>query len=260
MYSLEQFEQAKTHDKLWNAAQLELVHGGKMHGFMRMYWAKKILEWTKTPEQALEFAIHLNDKYSLDGRTRTGTSGARGPSSACTTRGGRSARCSGRSGSMALSGCEKKFKIPDYIARVNQLVAAVKAGEKHSAASNPGRFHIDFDAAISKGGGGRGRVGRVRGRRRPGREEEREELSTVGGRVRGGADADGQGGDGGERGGRGARGGRPGRAPRRPRHGRAPRGYRRRQEVKRLSKSEGNAELAAKAKAVVNAWKKIVVG
>ena len=64
--------QGKTHDTLWNAAQLELVHGGKMHGFMRMYWAKKILEWTTTPEQALEWSIFLNDKYSLDGRDPNG--------------------------------------------------------------------------------------------------------------------------------------------------------------------------------------------
>jgi deoxyribodipyrimidine photo-lyase len=65
--------QAKTHDELWNAAQLELVHGGKIHGFMRMYWAKKILEWTTAPEQALEWAIFLNDKYSLDGRDPNGS-------------------------------------------------------------------------------------------------------------------------------------------------------------------------------------------
>ena len=64
--------QAKTHDELWNAGQLEMVHGGKMHGFMRMYWAKKILEWTKTPAQALEWAIYLNDKYQLDGRDPNG--------------------------------------------------------------------------------------------------------------------------------------------------------------------------------------------
>ena len=47
VYTLAQLEAGKTHDRLWNAAQLEMVHGGKMHGFMRMYWAKKILEWTE---------------------------------------------------------------------------------------------------------------------------------------------------------------------------------------------------------------------
>jgi len=62
LYTKEELEGAKTHDDLWNAAQKELTHFGKMHGFMRMYWAKKILEWTASPEQALEYAIYLNDK------------------------------------------------------------------------------------------------------------------------------------------------------------------------------------------------------
>ncbi|MGQ9818001.1 MAG: deoxyribodipyrimidine photo-lyase, partial [bacterium] len=72
IYSLEEFEQAKTHDKLWNAAQMEMVTTGKMHGYMRMYWAKKILEWSKNPEDALSTAIYLNDKYELDGRDPNG--------------------------------------------------------------------------------------------------------------------------------------------------------------------------------------------
>ena len=71
-YELKDFEQARTVDDLWNAAQLQLMKEGKMHGFMRMYWAKKILEWAKTPEEALEIAILLNDKYSLDGRDPNG--------------------------------------------------------------------------------------------------------------------------------------------------------------------------------------------
>ncbi|CAI5496395.1 unnamed protein product [Closterium sp. Naga37s-1] len=62
VYTAEQWEAAKTHDQLWNAAQLELVHYGKMHGFMRMYWAKKILEWSESPEEALRIAIEQNDK------------------------------------------------------------------------------------------------------------------------------------------------------------------------------------------------------
>ncbi len=68
IYSLKEFEEAKTHEDLWNAAQKELVFKGKMHGYMRMYWAKKILEWSSTPEEALKIAIYLNDKYELDGR------------------------------------------------------------------------------------------------------------------------------------------------------------------------------------------------
>ena len=51
---LKQFEQAKTHEDLWNAAQMEMITTGKMHGYMRMYWAKKILEWSKSPEEAIK--------------------------------------------------------------------------------------------------------------------------------------------------------------------------------------------------------------
>jgi deoxyribodipyrimidine photo-lyase len=72
IYSLEELEQARTHEELWNACQLKLVKHGKMHGYMRMYWAKKILEWTASPAQALEYAIYLNDRYSLDGRDPNG--------------------------------------------------------------------------------------------------------------------------------------------------------------------------------------------
>lgn len=74
-YSLKQFEEAKTHEDLWNAAQQEMITTGKMHGYMRMYWAKKILEWTKSPEDALKIAIYLNDKYELDGRDPNGYTG-----------------------------------------------------------------------------------------------------------------------------------------------------------------------------------------
>lgn len=71
-YSTVQLENAKSHDDLWNSAQMQLLDEGKMHGFLRMYWAKKILEWTKSPEEALETAIYLNDKYSLDGKDPNG--------------------------------------------------------------------------------------------------------------------------------------------------------------------------------------------
>jgi len=67
-YSLEELELAKTHDPYWNAAQKEMVIKGKMHGYMRMYWGKKIIEWTKNPETAFSNALYLNNKYQLDGR------------------------------------------------------------------------------------------------------------------------------------------------------------------------------------------------
>lgn len=66
-YSREQWEKAETHDELWNASQNQLRHVGKIHGYMRMYWAKKLLEWSASPEEALETGIYLNDTYSVDG-------------------------------------------------------------------------------------------------------------------------------------------------------------------------------------------------
>jgi deoxyribodipyrimidine photo-lyase len=75
LYTLEELEQAKTHDPYWNAAQREMVTKGKMHGYMRMYWGKKILEWSKTPEEAYRAALYLNNKYELDGRDPNGFTG-----------------------------------------------------------------------------------------------------------------------------------------------------------------------------------------
>ena len=72
IYSLKQFEEGKTHDPIWNAAQLQMVKSGYMHGYVRMYWAKKILEWSKTPQDAIKTAIYLNDKYELDGQDPNG--------------------------------------------------------------------------------------------------------------------------------------------------------------------------------------------
>ncbi len=68
LYSLEQLRDARTHDELWNAAQSEMVRTGFMHNRMRMYWGKKILEWSPNPAVAFERTIILNDSYELDGR------------------------------------------------------------------------------------------------------------------------------------------------------------------------------------------------
>jgi deoxyribodipyrimidine photo-lyase len=68
VYSVSEFEYAKTHDPYWNAAQKEMLITGKMHGYMRMYWGKKILEWSKNPKQGFRIALYLNNKYELDGR------------------------------------------------------------------------------------------------------------------------------------------------------------------------------------------------
>jgi deoxyribodipyrimidine photo-lyase len=74
-YSLDELEQAATHDPYWNAAQQEMMKTGKMQGYMRMYWGKKILEWSKTPQDAYAAALHLNNKYEIDGRDPNGYAG-----------------------------------------------------------------------------------------------------------------------------------------------------------------------------------------
>jgi deoxyribodipyrimidine photo-lyase len=68
LYSEEDFEAAQTHDGLWNAAQTQLVTEGRMDPYLRMLWGKKILEWSASPQRALNLMIHLNNKYALDGR------------------------------------------------------------------------------------------------------------------------------------------------------------------------------------------------
>jgi deoxyribodipyrimidine photo-lyase len=68
VYSRDEFEFAKTHDALWNATQKELLLRGKIHGYYRMYWGKKIIEWSRTCEEALATMIYLHDRYALDGR------------------------------------------------------------------------------------------------------------------------------------------------------------------------------------------------
>ena len=75
LYSPKQLEDAGTHDALWNAAQMQMVTRGWMHNYMRIYWAKKILEWTRTPAEAYRIAVDLNDKYELDGRDPNGYAG-----------------------------------------------------------------------------------------------------------------------------------------------------------------------------------------
>jgi deoxyribodipyrimidine photo-lyase len=75
LYSLEQMELAKTHDPIWNAAQRQLVREGRIHNYLRMLWGKKILQWSPTPQTALQSLIHLNNKYALDGRDPNSYSG-----------------------------------------------------------------------------------------------------------------------------------------------------------------------------------------
>jgi deoxyribodipyrimidine photo-lyase len=121
-YTRQQFEAGKTHEKLWNAAQLEMVYFGKMHGFMRMYWAKKILEWSKSPTEALETAIYLNDKYSLDGRDPNGYAGCAWAIAGLHDQGWRERPVFGKIRYMNHAGCKRKFNVEKYVGNVQKLV------------------------------------------------------------------------------------------------------------------------------------------
>lgn len=117
VYSLKEFEQGKTHEDLWNAAQIEMVKTGKMHGYMRMYWAKKILEWSKSPEEAMRIAIYLNDKYELDGRDPNGYTGIAWSIGGVHDRPWFERPVYGKIRYMNRNGAEKKFDIKSYIGK-----------------------------------------------------------------------------------------------------------------------------------------------
>lgn len=115
LYSRDEFESGQTHDPLWNSCQQEMVNTGKMHGYMRMYWAKKILEWTKTPEQAIEFAVYLNDKYELDGRDPNGYTGIMWSMGGLHDRPWKERSIFGTVRYMSYNGCKRKFNVDQYI-------------------------------------------------------------------------------------------------------------------------------------------------
>ena len=115
VYNLKTFESATTHDELWNAAQIEMARTGKMHGFMRMYWAKKILEWSESPEQALETAIFLNDRYELDGRDPNGYVGCTWSIGGVHDRPWFERAVYGKVRYMSADGAARKFKVESYI-------------------------------------------------------------------------------------------------------------------------------------------------
>jgi deoxyribodipyrimidine photo-lyase len=115
VYSKQEFELAHTHDKLWNAAQLEMIKTGKMHGYMRMYWAKKILEWTKDVETAFKIAIYLNDKYELDGRDPNGYAGIAWSLGGVHDRAWSERAVFGKIRYMNENGCRRKFDVDAYI-------------------------------------------------------------------------------------------------------------------------------------------------
>ena len=120
LYSLEKLEQARTHDPYWNASQQEMVITGKMHNYMRMYWGKKILEWSPSPEEAFHTALYLNNKYELDGRDPNSFAGV----AWCFGKHDRpwgKRKIFGNVRYMNDAGLRRKFKIDAYLRKVEAL-------------------------------------------------------------------------------------------------------------------------------------------
>jgi deoxyribodipyrimidine photo-lyase len=121
LYTRDIFAQAQTHDPLWNAAQTEMVKRGKMHGYMRMYWCKKILEWSATPEEAQATAIDLNDRYELDGRDPNGYAGIAWSIGGVHDRAWFNRPVIGQIRWMTSNGCTSKFDTDAYVEKVRAL-------------------------------------------------------------------------------------------------------------------------------------------
>ncbi|MGD2015880.1 MAG: deoxyribodipyrimidine photolyase, partial [Desulfobacterales bacterium] len=121
VYTRRQLENADTHDPYWNASMLEMKHTGFMHNYMRMYWGKKILEWSTTPQKAFRTTLAINNKYFLDGRdpnSYTGVAWIYGVHD----RAWFERPIFGKTRYMAASGLERKCDIAAYVEKVNALV------------------------------------------------------------------------------------------------------------------------------------------
>jgi deoxyribodipyrimidine photo-lyase len=123
VYGRRALERARTHDPYWNAAQQELLSTGTMHGYMRMYWGKKIIEWSRTPEEAFSTALALNNRYQLDGRDPNSFAGV----AWCFGKHDRpwkERKVFGTVRWMSGEGLRRKFDMDAYVARVDSLAAA----------------------------------------------------------------------------------------------------------------------------------------
>lgn len=117
VYTLAVLDEAHTHDDLWNAMQKQLVSLGKLHGWCRMYWAKKILEWTPDTQTAINYALYLNDRYELDGSDPNGVAGVMWSIAGVHDRAWSERPIFGKIRYMNYAGAKRKFTIKTYIAR-----------------------------------------------------------------------------------------------------------------------------------------------
>jgi deoxyribodipyrimidine photo-lyase len=137
LYSREKLEAFQTGDRFWNAAQRELVLTGKMHGYMRMYWGKKLLEWTQTPEEGFNAALVLNNKYALDAPDPNSYAGV-----AWTfgkhDQGWKERPIFGKVRYMNEAGLKRKFRMDAYVLKVGRLAAKAKKGSGELESAAPG--------------------------------------------------------------------------------------------------------------------------
>jgi len=123
LYTLTELAEARTGDDPWNASQQELLLTGSIHGWVRMYWGKRIMEWTPTPEIGLAHTLHLNNRYALDGRDPTSFANILW----CYGKHDRpwpQRPIFGTVRSMTRAGAERKFDVAGYIARIQALAMA----------------------------------------------------------------------------------------------------------------------------------------
>ncbi|MEM9186480.1 MAG: deoxyribodipyrimidine photolyase [Planctomycetota bacterium] len=119
VYTLAEFEQAGTHDRLWNAAQRQLTTEGRIHNYLRMLWGKKILEWSATPRDALGVMLELNNKYALDGRDPNSYSGIFWVLGRYDRAWGPERTVYGKIRYMSSDNTARKVRVKDYVARYN---------------------------------------------------------------------------------------------------------------------------------------------
>jgi deoxyribodipyrimidine photo-lyase len=118
LYTLDQLEHAKTHDPYWNAAQTEMTETGFMHNYMRMYWGKKILEWSASPQEAHAATLHLNNKYFLCGRDANSFANVGWIYGLHDRPWGPERKIFGLVRYMNAAGLERKFDIQGYVERI----------------------------------------------------------------------------------------------------------------------------------------------
>jgi len=121
VYSQSVLEKAKTHDPYWNAAQNEMKYSGYMHNYMRMYWVKKILEWSNSPQDAFQTAIYLNNKYFIDGRDPNSYAGVSW-GFGLHDRPWKERPIFGKVRYMNAAGLRRKCDIGAYVEKVNRMV------------------------------------------------------------------------------------------------------------------------------------------